>query len=144
MRRGFTHEVEAQPGVEINMSPLIDMVFLLLIFFVVTAVSAVDPGVEVQKPSALSATPVARDSLMLALTAEGEVVYGGRPLGLHAVRGVVARQIRELAVPVVILADARAPTGDLVALIDECKLAGAGSVSVATAPVEKTRREGGS
>ncbi len=131
MRSWNLQETASSAGVEINMSPLIDMVFLLLIFFVVTTVFVEDPGVEVQKPSAMSAEPVARESLQIALTADGRIVYGGRALALHAVRGVVARQLREREAPVVILADAAASTGDLVALIDECKLGGATAVSVA-------------
>lgn len=124
-------EASEQRGVDINMSPLIDMVFLLLIFFIVTTVFVEETGVDVQKPKAVSATRLAKDSLFLALTAEGEIVYDGRAVDLNAVRGIVARQVRQEAVPVVIVADERARTGKLVDLIDECKLAGAGSVSVA-------------
>lgn len=79
---------EARP-VEINLSPLIDCVFLLLIFFVVTTVFVDEAGMEVRKPSALSARELERTSIQLAIDAEGRIGYGGRVIDLNAVRGVV-------------------------------------------------------
>ena len=118
-------------GVEINMSPLIDCVFLLLIFFIVTTVFVEETGVDVQKPQAASATDLERNSILIALTADGRVIYGGREIGVGGVRGVVARQLRERDAPVIILADADARTSPLVDIIDECRLAGAKQVSIA-------------
>ena len=118
-------------SVEINMSPLIDCVFLLLIFFIVTTVFVEETGVDIQKPRAVSAQELEKHSLMIALTANGEIVYGGRRVNLNSVRGLVARHVRDEDMPVIILADADARTAPLVDLIDECKLAGARRVSVA-------------
>lgn len=125
---------QAERGVEINMSPLIDCVFLLLIFFVVTAVFVEETGVEIQRPRAVAAQEMEPRSILLALTDDGRIFFGGREIGLHAVRGVVARQLREHEeAPVIIQADGDARTTPLVALIDECKLAGARHVSIAAA-----------
>jgi biopolymer transport protein ExbD len=132
MKRLPQEVLDTGRGVEVNMSPLIDCVFLLLIFFVVTSVFVQETGVEVEKPIASSVEQLDRRSIRLALQADGAVVFGGRVLNAGAVRGVVAQQLRQREVPVVILADRAARTGDLVALIDECKLAGAAQVSVAT------------
>jgi biopolymer transport protein ExbD len=118
-------------GVDINMSPLIDVVFLLLIFFVVTTVFVEETGVEVQKPSAASARDLEKKSILFALTADGDIVYGGRAVTLNAVRGIVARQLRVRLAPVILMGDEKAQMGILVDLIDECKLAGAKTVSVA-------------
>ena len=118
-------------GVEINMSPLIDCVFLLLIFFVVTTVFVEETGVDVQKPRAASARDLARQSIQIALTREGRIVYGGKDVDLASVRGIVARQLREAEVSVILIADRDSRNGDLVDLIDECRLAGATQVSVA-------------
>jgi len=122
---------QAERGVDINMSPLIDCVFLLLIFFIVTTVFVEETGVEVQKPQAASAQDIDKNSIMIALTADGKVVFGGREIGVNGVRGVVARQLREKESPVIILADGDARTSPLVDVIDECKLAGAKQVSIA-------------
>jgi biopolymer transport protein ExbD len=113
------------------MSPLIDCVFLLLIFFIVTTVFVEETGVDIQKPQAASAQDMDKHSIMIALTADGRVVFGGREIGLNGVRGVVARQLREREAPVIILADSDARTAPLVDIIDECKLAGARQVSIA-------------
>jgi len=122
---------QAERGVEVNMSPLIDCVFLLLIFFIVTTVFVEETGVEIQKPQAASAQDMDKHSIMIALTADGKVVFGGREIGVNGVRGVVARQLREKESPVIILADGDARTSPLVDVIDECKLAGAKQVGIA-------------
>ena len=116
---------------DINMAPLIDCVFLLLIFFVVTTVFVDEPGVDIQKPRAASVQDMDRNAIMIALTPEGRIVYGGREVSLNSVRGLVSQLLRERQAPVVILADEAARAGPLVDLIDECKLAGAVQVSLA-------------
>jgi biopolymer transport protein ExbD len=123
--------LEAERGVEVNMAPLIDCVFLLLIFFVVTAVFVEETGVDIQKPQAASARDLERQSILIALTDDGRIMHAGRELPLSAVRGVVSRQLREKMAPVIILSDGDARTTPLVDLIDECKLAGAKQVSIA-------------
>lgn len=116
---------------EINISPLIDIVFLLLIFFMVTSVFVEETGVEVQKPSAVSAAELEQNSILLALTADGEVWFDNRVVGFNGLRGLIARLIRERPRPVIILADEESRSGLLVRVIDECKLAGAEQVSLA-------------
>jgi biopolymer transport protein ExbD len=118
-------------GVDINMSPLIDVVFLLLIFFVVTTVFVEETGVDIQKPKAASATELERNSILIALTHDGKIMYGGRQVGLNGIRGIVSQQLREKQVPVILIGDENAQIGKLVDLIDECKLAGAKQVSIA-------------
>lgn len=130
MKRVAYSELQGR-RVEINVSPLIDCVFLLLIFFVVTTVFVEETGVQVDKPRAVSAVPLDRRSILLALTPDGRILQGGRELALNRVRGFVARQLAQEQVPVVIIADAAADCGRLVELLDECKRAGAERVSLA-------------
>ncbi len=118
-------------GVEINLSPLIDCVFLLLIFFIVTTQFVQETGVAIEKPRAVSAEEVERNSILIVISADGRILFAGQEIGLNGVRGVVARQLREREIPVVILADAEVRTAPLVELIDVCKLAGARQVSLA-------------
>ena len=117
--------------VEINISPLIDMVFLLLIFFVVTTAFIEETGVEVKKPTAASAKVLEKESIFLAVTQEGKIYYGGREIGLNGVRGLIFRLLKEEQRPVIIIADENSRTGIVVDVIDECKLAGAKNVSIA-------------
>ena len=118
---------------EINVSPLIDIVFLLLIFFMVTAVFVEETGVEIQKSTAVTAEDLEKNSILLAVTSDGEVYFDGRPVAVNAVRGLVARLLREQQRPVIIMADDDSRSGTLVRVIDECKLAGAERVSLAAA-----------
>ena len=131
MKRLNYAEAGTGKGVDINMSPLIDVVFLLLIFFIVTTVFVEETGVDVQKPKAASAKDLDKKSIMIALTADGRIIYAGRQISLNSVRGLVAQLLREKEVPVILIADETSRTGPLVELIDECKLAGAKQVSIA-------------
>ncbi|WP_411826901.1 ExbD/TolR family protein [Luteolibacter sp. AS25] len=117
----------------IDISPLIDVVFLLLIFFIVTTVFVEETGIEVSKPRAASSQDLERQSILLAITAEGRVWQGGREIGQDGVRAVVSALLEETPEsPVIIRADSATPTQATVQVIDSAKLAGAGSVSLAT------------
>lgn len=117
----------------IDMSPLIDCVFILLIFFIVTTVFVEETGVEVDKPQAASASQLEKTSILFAITEKGEVIYGGRDVGVGGVRSVVKRLIQKEDIPVIIQADKVSQSGLLVRVIDEAKLGGATKVSLATA-----------
>ena len=118
---------------DINISPLIDMVFILLIFFIVTTVFVEETGVEVTKPQAASQVQLEKNSILIAITANNNVVYGGRDIGVNGVRGVVKRLVQDdPRMPVIIQADENVPTRILVRVIDEAKLAGANSVNIST------------
>ncbi len=121
----------------IDMSPLIDCVFILLIFFIVTTVFVEETGVEVDKPQAASAAQLEKTSILIALTSKGEVVYGGREIGVSGVQPLVKRMLQKENVPVIIQADAASQSGLLVRIIDEAKLAGAEKVSLASLPTKR-------
>ena len=126
-----------EKGVEINISPLIDVVFLLLIFFVVTTVFVEETGVRIDRPQAVSAQDLEKTSIMIAVTADNRIVYAGRDVSLNNLRCIVAQQISQKDTPVIIIADCDAAAGRLVEVIDECKLAGANQVSLAANKVTK-------
>ncbi len=116
----------------IDMSPLIDVVFILLIFFIVTTVFVEETGVEVDRPQAASSVQLEKNSILIALTEKGEVVYGGREIGVSGVQPLVRRMLQREDLPIIIQADNQARSGLLVRVLDEAKLAGALKVSVAT------------
>ena len=116
----------------IDMSAMIDCVFILLIFVIVTTTFVEETGIEVDKPQAASSVRLEKTSILIALTANGAVVYGGREIGMSGVQPLVRRMLQKEDVPVIVQADAAAPAGLLVRVIDEAKLAGAQKVSVAT------------
>jgi biopolymer transport protein ExbD len=119
-------------NVDVNMSPLIDMVFLLLIFFVVTTSFVKESGIEVQRSTAATAEVKEKASVMIGVNDEGEVYMAGKRVDLRSVRGLVERSLAEdPEAGVVIVADKGSETGVIVQVMDQCRLAGAVSVSLA-------------
>ncbi len=119
---------------EINVSPLIDVVFILLIFFIVTTVFVEETGVDVQRPQASAADHLDKNSILIAITEAGKVVYGGNEIGSHGVQAVVRRLLqREPNMPVIIQADRRASVDVYTKVHDAAALAGASRIHLATA-----------
>ena len=116
---------------DINISPLIDMVFILLIFFIVTTVFVEETGVEVQRPEAAAATDLDQQSILIAITASGDVVYGGEEIGISGVRPTLRRLLRDESRPVILLVDDDASAGTVVRVIDQANLGGAENISIA-------------
>jgi len=118
--------------VDINMGPLIDMVFLLLIFFVVTTSFVKETGIEVQRSTAATAEVKDRGNIMLGVSSEGEVYYEGKRIDVRSVRAHVERALAEDPESgVVVVADKNSNTGVVVQAMDQCRLAGAKTVSLA-------------
>lgn len=122
----------SEPGVQINMGPLIDMVFLLLIFFVVTTSFVKETGIEVQRSTAATAEVNEMGNIMLGISDEGQVYFEGRRIDLRSVRAHVERALAENPDSgVILVADRESQTGTIVEAMDQCRLAGALSVSLA-------------
>ena len=132
MRRNLEQRLQLQQSQGIDLSPLLDVVFILLIFFIVTTVFVKETGVEVDKPQALSTRQLERNIIMIAISNTGEVIYDSTNIGVAGVRTTVAQLVRARPRPVVIQADKKVATGLLVKVIDQAKLAGATTVNIAT------------
>lgn len=133
MHRFNRYQDTSEDGIsEINISPLIDVVFILLIFFIVTTVFIEETGVDIEKPRAASQNDIEKNSILLGITPDGRVFYGGQEIGIGGVRSVVTRLMRQREQPVIIQADRMAPTETTISVLDEAKLAGAKKVFVST------------
>ena len=119
-------------GAMVDIAPLIDIVFILLIFFIVTTVFVEETGVEVQRPQSASANDLEKNSILIAVTAEGKVVHGGADIGVRGVRGVVKRLLKQKDQPVIVQADKEAPVDLYAQDHDEAALAGATQINLAT------------
>mgnify|MGYP000704673796 CR=1 FL=1 len=115
----------------VDMTPLIDMVFILLIFFIVTTVFVKEAGVEIQRPQASSAETLEKQSLFIAITANGRIMAEGQEFTLNSLRSFVDFRLQQKQIPVVIQADKDSRSSRLIDVLDECKLAGAESIHVA-------------
>lgn len=131
MRPSLQQRIDAQMH-QIDLSPLLDVVFILLIFFIVTTVFVKETGVEVSKPEAVSASKLEKQSIFIAITDDGSVVYGGQNIGVVGVKGTVTQLLAKQKLPVVLQVDQNVPTKTLVAVMDQAKLAGASNISLAT------------
>ncbi len=118
-------------NVDINLAPMVDMIFILLIFFIVTTSFVRESGVEVERPVARTATSSAEAAMIIGVTAEGAVSIEGRELDVRALRPRMERFVAERPTgAVVVVADRDCPTGITVRVLDQCRLAGVRSVSV--------------
>ena len=115
--RGRRSVLGSEESMDINISPLIDMVFILLIFFIVTTVFVEETGVEVEKPEAASALQLDKNSLLIAVTSKGQVVYGGKEIGVNGVRAIVRRLTNKEEIPVIVQVDEGANAGLVVRVI---------------------------
>lgn len=128
------HRDSESDETSIDISPLIDIVFILVIFFIVTTVFNKEVGVDVNRPPKVSsAKALERTSVMLGLTKEGQVYYGGRSIGVEGIDSVVAGvQDGGDPVPVILICDAGANAELITKAINAANEAGASSVSIAT------------
>lgn len=115
-----------------NLTPLIDMVFILLIFFIVTSSFVKETGIDVERPSALSAERKEAATILVAVTADGKIWVNERPVDLRRLRAAVERlRVESPAAAAVVVADTNARMGLAVEVIDQVRLAGVTRVSVA-------------
>jgi biopolymer transport protein ExbD len=122
----------------INLTPLIDMVFILLIFFAVNSTFVKFPGVDVEQPVAKTATVQQASTILIAITATGEVWVDKKKVDVRRLRGVVEQMLVESPdASVVVLSDEDSRTGVVVEVIDQARLAGAGKVALAAAEPEQ-------
>jgi len=123
---------EPDAAAEINLSPMIDCIFILLIFFIVTTVFVEEPGIEVWKPDATVDAELEKNSIIIAISSDNKIVYGGKEMGVSGVGARVRQLLYKDDLPVIIQADARADHGVFSDVWSEIKNAGAKKISIST------------
>lgn len=119
-------------SLELNIAPLIDMVFILLIFFLVTTSFLKETGVDISRPVASTAVSKRNTSIIIGVSKDNTVHIDRRQVDVRAVRANVERALAENPDgSVVIVADKESLTGLVINVMDACKLAGAENVSIA-------------
>lgn len=122
----------SRQSLELNIAPLIDMVFILLIFFLVTTSFVRETGVDVQRPSATTAVSKDRATLLIAVTADDQIYVERSLIDIRALRIHVERALAENPEgSVVIVADRASRTGTAIQVMDACRQAGAEDVAIA-------------
>lgn len=121
-------------GTELNIAPLIDMVFILLIFFLVTTSFVKETGIEVTRPTAATAASQPKATILIAIDPDNRVFMDRREIDIRAVRANVERALAENPEgAVVVVADRHSNTGTAIQVMDGCRMAGAQNVSLAAA-----------
>ena len=117
---------------EVNMTPMLDIVFIMLIFFVVTASFVKESGVDVSRPGATTAVAKEHANIMIGISERNEIWVDQQRIDVRAVRANVERLHAENpGGAVVIQADKHADAGLLVQVIDQARAAGVEDVSIA-------------
>ena len=106
---------------EINVSPLIDVVFILLIFFIVSATFVSVPGVEVNRPKVQTATSLQRNSILFALSNENQLFHGGQEIQLDEMGTVIENSDKKRDKPVIIQVDQWADASILAKVVAQAR-----------------------
>ena len=123
---------EDRDEAEINVTPMLDIVFIMLIFFIVTTAFIRETGIDPQRPDAQTAVQQERGNILLAISAGDRIWYDNRELQLNEVRTAMEQAVGESPESsVVIVADEHASSGLLVDVMDQVRLSGVVNVAVA-------------
>lgn len=124
------HQQDEDTG--IDLTPMLDVVFIMLIFFIVTSSFIRESGVEVQRPQAETASPQDKGNILIAVTADGQIWMDKQPVDIRSVRAHVERmRVDQPDGAVVVQADQDARTGLVVQVMDQARLAGVQDVALA-------------
>jgi biopolymer transport protein ExbD len=122
---------------EVNVTPMLDVVFIMLIFFIVTASFVKEAGIDVNRPDAATAERKERGNILVAITENGQIWINKRQVDPRAVRANIERMHAENPQgSVVIQADENSRNGLLVQVMDAARLAGVYEVSIAAEVTE--------
>lgn len=129
--------LEEEQEEEINITPMLDIVFILLIFFIVTTSFIKEPGIDPQRPEAETAETRERGNILVAISSTDTIWMNKRQVAMTDVRQLMEAAVAENPESsVIIVADERASTGAVIDLMDRVRLAGISSVALAAEPTE--------
>tara|TARA_B100001027_G_scaffold17756_1_gene10651 strand:- start:3041 stop:3445 length:405 start_codon:yes stop_codon:yes gene_type:complete len=116
----------------LDLTPMMDIVFIMLIFFIVTTSFVKETGVDINRPNAETAERDERGNILVAITANNEIWIDKRRVDLKAVRANIERlKIEYPEGSVIIQADKESRSGLLVEAMDQIRLAGVQNISIA-------------
>jgi biopolymer transport protein ExbD len=117
---------------EIDMTPMLDVVFILLIFFIVTASFVKEAGIDVNRPEAATAVKKERANILVAISDKGDIWINKRKVDIRSVQANIERLKAENPQgTVVIQADKKSTTDTLIKVMDSARAAGVYDVSIA-------------
>jgi biopolymer transport protein ExbD len=129
MRRRINRESDEQA---IDLTPMLDVVFIMLIFFIVTTSFIKETGIDINRPSAATAEKKTKGNILIAITQGGEIWLDKRQIDIRAVKANIQRLKAKFPQSAVIIqSDSESRTGMLVRVMDQIRLAGVQNISIA-------------
>ncbi len=126
--------VQAEPG----MTSMIDIVFLLLLFFVLSSTFVLQPGIKVRLPRTVTTESPARKDLVLVIARDKRVFLNNTQVPFNALWGRLINELKfQPGAALILRADRDVPHGFVVRVMDVAKQAGADRIAIATAPTRK-------
>ncbi|RUO58775.1 ExbD/TolR family protein [Pseudidiomarina insulisalsae] len=131
MKQHFANLLDEDEA-QIDMTPMLDVVFIMLIFFIVTATFVKEAGIDVNRPEAATAVQKDRANILVAISDTSEIWINKRQVDVRAVQANIERLYAENPQgSVVIQADKQATTETLIKVMDAARSAGVFDVSIA-------------
>ncbi len=128
----FFNQAPAEEESEINITPMLDVVFIMLIFFIVTATFVKESGIDVNRPDAATATKQEKANILIAISANNTIWLDRRQIDIRSVRPNIERLHAENPQgTVVIQADKESKTETLIQVMDASRQAGVYNVAIA-------------
>lgn len=133
MKSGLMRKRNDEGPGEIDLTPMLDVVFILLIFFIVTSVFVTEAGIEISKPQASSADPKSKDLILIAVSPDGDIWMDGEQVDPRFVRSRFELRLAEAPNSSVIIQGDRAATNEhVMAILRAAREAEIASVSIST------------
>ena len=118
-------------NIEIQVTNLVDIIFVLLIFFILTTTFTKDTGLEITKPKASSATQIAAKNLQVSVTRDGLYYLDDRQVDLALMQTIIRRSVsKNPDITAVIISDKNAPVDAVLSVLDVCNMVGVKKTSV--------------
>ena len=131
--RQFGAQGQQEEESEINITPMLDVVFIMLIFFIVTATFVKEAGIEVNRPDAATAVKQEKANILIAIGPNNDVWIDRRKVDIRAVRPNIERLHAENPQgSVIIQADKESKTETLITVMDESRAAGVFNIAIAS------------
>lgn len=117
MKSGLMKKRDGDGPGEIDLTPMLDVVFILLIFFIVTSVFVTEAGIDVSKPQASTAEPKSKDLILIAVTSDGEVWMNGEVIDPRFIRSEFELRLADAPNSSVVIQGDENATNDMVMTI---------------------------
>ena len=133
MRKHKASMAEEEEDNEINLTPMLDVVFIMLIFFIVTATFIKEAGIDVNRPGAISAESQEDAAILIAISENDEIWIDRKETDPRALKPIIERlHLENPKGSIVIQADEESTNEMLVIVMEAAKSAGVTNVAIAT------------